>query len=80
MLLHFLSALSSLGRREEIRVSWQSKEDKSAHGTRVNESKRARLPNPKALVKEERIEGEGSVYVRVHDCVKFEVWAKFLSF
>lgn len=40
VLLHFLSAGE--------RLSWQSKEDKSAHGTRVNESKRARLPNPKA--------------------------------
>lgn len=40
----------SAGERLVGRVSWQSKEDKSAHGTRVNESKRARLPNPKPLL------------------------------
>ena len=54
-------------------MSWQSKEDKSAHGTRVNESKRARLPDPKALLNPLGPPNKGweaSVYVRVHDCVK----------
>lgn len=63
----------SAGERLRGRVSWQSKEDKSAHGTRVNESKRARLPDPKALLNPLGPPNKGweaSVYVRVHDCVK----------
>lgn len=57
--------------REIWSVSWQSKEDKSPHGIHLNDSKRARLPNPKAsgagAIDYFRLNKGRKDLVRVHD-------------